>query len=243
MRIKLYEPFQKWYHGGTIWIISDTHFQKDTEMEQFFGWPSAEERLATLNKYVTKNDTLIHLGDVGDRLDLISKIKCNYKVLITGNHDAGNANYQRSNLYVDFSFDNEEEVKMHLRMFHHTHLLGDIRPDKYITYENAGKMRYQLVKDTHLFDEVYNGPLFINDKLLLSHEEIELPFVINIHGHHHCAEEAIRQNALGGYNINCASDVRGHKPVRLDELLEVVPQNRIKSIHEITVEKATERKK
>ena len=53
MKIKLYEPFQKWYHGGTTWLLGDLHFQKDTEMEKAFGWPPAEERLEIINSKVT----------------------------------------------------------------------------------------------------------------------------------------------------------------------------------------------
>lgn len=245
MRIKLYKCFEHWYHGGTIWIISDTHFQKDTEMEEFFEWPAAEERLARINKCVTKNDTLICLGDVGDRLDLVSKIKCNYKVLITGNHDAGNANYTRRILECGICY-SEQEAKDILRHGNviHTLSIGNVNPDSYEKRVNIhGKEFYLLKTDNRLFDEIYDGPLFINDKLLLSHEKIELPFVINIHGHHHCAEKAICQNDLGGYNINCACDMINFTPVRLDTLLTTVPQNKVKSIHDITIEKAMERKK
>ena len=110
MKVKLYEPFEKWYRGGTIWLLGDLHFQKDQEMENYFYWPSAEERLEIINSKVTKNDTFICLGDVGDRLDLVSKIKCNYKVLITGNHDKGNANYKRRVLDCGIC-NTEEEAK------------------------------------------------------------------------------------------------------------------------------------
>lgn len=35
------------------------------------------------------------------------------------------------------------------------------------------------------FNEIYTGPLFISDRILLSHEPIDLPFALNIHGHTH----------------------------------------------------------
>lgn len=192
MKIKLYEPFEKWYHGGTIWLYSDPHFQKDTEMEQFFKWPPAEERLARINKCVTKNDTFICLGDVGDRLDLIAQIKCDYKVLITGNHDKGNSVYKP------------------------------------------------------YFDEIYDGPLFISDKILLSHERIDLPFCINIHGHEHCYESWFDlvgiQTVIGMVqtaSFNIASDVVDFKPIRLDEIISKYPLKKVHSIHRITIDNAT----
>lgn len=192
MKVKLYEPFMKWYHGGTIWLYSDPHFQKNTEMEEFFKWPTAEERLARINKCVTKNDTLICLGDVGDRLDLIAQIKCDYKVLITGNHDKGNSIYEP------------------------------------------------------YFNEIYDGPLFISDKILLSHERIDLPFCINIHGHEHCAESWFDlvgiQTVIGMVqtaSFNIASDVVDFKPIRLDEIISKYPLKNVHSIHRITIDNAT----
>lgn len=192
MKVKLYEPFMKWYHGGTIWLYSDPHFQKNTEMEEFFKWPTAEERLARINKCVTKNDTLICLGDVGDRLDLIAQIKCDYKVLITGNHDKGNSIYEP------------------------------------------------------YFNEIYDGPLFISDKILLSHERIDLPFCINIHGHEHCYESWFDlvgiQTVIGMVqtaSFNIASDVVDFKPIRLDEIISKYPLKKVHSIHRITIDNAT----
>jgi len=195
MKIKLYEPFEKWYHGGTIWLYSDPHFQKDTEMEEFFKWPAAEERLARINKCITKNDTFVCLGDVGDRLDLIAQIKCDYKVLITGNHDKGNSIYEP------------------------------------------------------YFNEIYDGPIFISDKILLSHERIDLPFCINIHGHEHCAESWFDlvgiQTVIGMVqtaSFNIASDVVDFKPIRLDEIISKYPLKNVHSIHRITIDNATNNK-
>lgn len=257
MKVKLYKCFEHWYHGGTIWVISDTHFQKDTEMEQFFGWPSAEERLKMINECVTKNDTLIHLGDVGDRLDLVRQIKCDYKVLITGNHDAGNSVYERGKQHCGV-LDTNEDIKKAMKSLHHAYMIGDVHPTEYKQWGNG---KYELLVDNHLFDEIYNGPLFINQKILLSHERVELPFAINIHGHEHSQSFiTCKSNIEYGfvlkasdlwctefnghsYCINLAADVVGFKPIRLDKLLEYVPQNAVKSIHELCVEQATERKK
>ena len=111
MKIKLYMPFQHWYRKGTIFILSDLHFQSDNEMETYFNWPAPEERLKLINSCITKQDTFICLGDVGDRLDLVSQIRAGYKILITGNHDAGVSNYQRKGIYLKEYNDTEEADK------------------------------------------------------------------------------------------------------------------------------------
>ena len=246
MKVKLYKCFEHWYHGGTIWVISDTHFQKDTEMEKAFGWPSAEERLKMINECVTKNDTLIHLGDVGDRLDLVRQIKCDYKVLITGNHDAGNSVYERRKQHCGI-LDTNEDIKKAMKSLHHAYMIGDVHPTEYNQWDNG---KYELLVDNHLFDEIYNGPLFINNKIVLSHEEFNTPYAINIHGHVHCAPGWITEKTnivekigtLVTYSFNMASDVIGYKPKRLDKIIENYPLKNIKSIHEVTIDNATERK-
>lgn len=246
MKVKLYKPFEHWYHGGTIWLYSDPHFQKDTEMEKFFKWPTAEERLERINKRVTKNDTFVCLGDVGDRLDLISKIKCDYKVLITGNHDAGNSIYERKVVDIGWPLDSEDEAKKQLKEFHHYKILGNIKPDGYISFGPPDDERYQLRKDNHLFDEIYDGPLFISDKILLSHERIDLPFCINIHGHEHCAESWFDlvgiETVIGMVqtaSFNIASDVVDFNPIRLDEIISKYPLKNVYSMHRITIDNAT----
>ena len=247
MKIKLYEPFEKWYHGGAIWLYSDPHFQKNTEMEEFFGWPAAEERLARINKCVTKNDTLVCLGDVGDRLDLIAQIKCDYKVLITGNHDKGNANYKRKILECGVCY-SEQEAKDIIRKGNiHTLSIGNVKPDSYEKRVNIhGKEFFLLKADNHLFDEIYDGPLFISDKILLSHERIDLPFCINIHGHEHCYESWFDlvgiETVIGMVqtaSFNIASDVVDFKPIRLDEIISKYPLKNVHSIHRITIDNAT----
>ena len=42
-----------------------------------------------------------------------------------------------------------------------------------------------ILSDLH-FDEIYTGPLFIAEKILLSHEPVYgLPWCLDIHGHDH----------------------------------------------------------
>lgn len=88
----LYKPFQHWAANGKIYIISDTHFGETQIYGNEYDEYTDEERAAIINKGLGKNDTLIHLGDVGD-VEKMKLIKPCYKVLLLGNHDAGASKY------------------------------------------------------------------------------------------------------------------------------------------------------
>lgn len=89
----LYKPFQKWSEGGTVWIISDTHFD-DPDCEYMNpNWPHPMKLVNQISKKVGRLDTILHLGDVGNP-QYMRHIHCRHKVLITGNHDAGASKYE-----------------------------------------------------------------------------------------------------------------------------------------------------
>lgn len=93
--------------------------------------------------------------------------------------------------------------------------------------------------DNHLFDEVYEGPVMLNDKILLSHEPIRLPFVLNLHGHDHGYKEA-----LDDYNsINLCAEHVDYTPVSLKALIDGGALSKVVSIHRQTIDEATKRKK
>lgn len=81
----LYKKFQYWSNGGSIWIISDTHFDDVDCKYMDSNWLEPQEHIDIIKKYVHKDDTLIHLGDVGNA-KWLEQIKA-YKILIMGNHD------------------------------------------------------------------------------------------------------------------------------------------------------------
>jgi calcineurin-like phosphoesterase family protein len=87
-----------------------------------------------------------------------------------------------------------------------------------------------------IFDEVYSGPVMIGEKLLLSHEPIQIPWATNLHGHDH--QGAKRK---GCYNF-CA-DVIGYEPVNLNQLLKTGIYKDVESIHRTTINFATKRAK
>lgn len=192
----LYPTFQHWSDGGSVYIISDTHFE-DSDCELMDpDWVTPQEQVDIINSKVMKGDTLIHLGDVGNP-EWMSKIKAQYKVLITGNHD-GNAS-------------------------------------KYKDY----------------FDEIYTGPLFIADKILLSHEPIPgISFALNIHGHNHASK--LPMGEVGEFNftmmdvnthINLAANVCNYTPRNLSEIIKSGALKNIDSIHRQTIDLAGMRKR
>lgn len=177
----LYPIFRKWSETGSVYIISDTHFGDPDCKLMSPGWITPEEHIAVIKKYAHKNDTLIHLGDVGDP-EYMTGIR-SYKILLLGNHD-----------------------------------------------ETATKFK-------PYFDEIYTGPLFIGERLLLSHEPVFglEQWCVNIHGHCHgkCASES---------HLNAASDVCGFTPLNLGKLIKSGLLGRVESLHRITIDAAIRRK-
>lgn len=179
----LYPSFQRWSDGGRIIIISDTHFGDADCKYMDKDWPCPIKHINRIKKSINKNDTLIHLGDVGDPR-FIKRIPAKHKVLILGNHDLGASRYNE------------------------------------------------------YFDEIYTGPLFIAEKILLSHEPIDLPFALNIHGHDH------NKSNIGDYNhLNLAANVVDYYAISLGEVIKNGRLANIDSIHRITINQATVDKK
>jgi calcineurin-like phosphoesterase family protein len=97
---------------------------------------------------------------------------------------------------------------------------------------DAGRTNYE-----EAFDEIYEGALIIGEKILLSHEPVDIPWLFNIHGHDHTGA-----NRPG--HLNVCSDVRGYKPLNLNHILGKEGHlAKVQSIHRVTIDKATERKK
>ena len=181
----LYPIFQHWSEKGSVYIISDTHFEDADCKLMDPDWITPEEQVKIINSMVHKNDTLIHLGDVGNP-EWIDKLKAGHKVLIMGNHDQS------------------------------------------------------IQKFKPYFDEVYNGCLFISDKILLSHEPVYgLPWCLNIHGHDHNGIEPYKE---GCKHINLAANVCGYTPISLGKIINDGVLSGIDSIHRQTIDRATEKK-
>ena len=180
----LYEPFRHWSEGGSIYILSDLHFDDEDCKLMDPNWITPQEQLAIINENVRKGDTFICLGDVG-ALEYVKEIKARKKILILGNHDAKGA------------------------------------------YAKC-------------FDEIYAGPIFIAEKILLSHEPVYgLEWCLNIHGHDHNGVESYKE---GCKHINLAANVCGYMPLNLGKIIKDGVLSDIPSIHRITIDGATMRK-
>ena len=98
---------------------------------------------------------------------------------------------------------------------------------------DAGLSNYE-----DIFDEVYGGPLMIGEKLILSHEPVNVPWAVNLHGH--CHQGLFNPDI---YHYNFCSDVIGYTPINLNQFMKTGPTAHIDSIHRQTIDKATTRKR
>jgi calcineurin-like phosphoesterase family protein len=87
------------------------------------------------------------------------------------------------------------------------------------------------------FNEVYIGPLFISDRIILSHEPINLPFALNIHGHDHSNSEQVAP-----HHLNLCAEHIDYEPVAFKKIIQYGLLKDIPSIHRITVDNAIIRK-
>lgn len=168
----LYWFAKKWSERGSVWVISDTHF--DDPDRDFMGYKLSEvEQVDILKKCVVKYDTLIHLGDVGNP-EYMKDIR-GHKILILGNHD------------------------------------------------------FTASKFKPYFDEIYEGPLMISKKLILSHEPVDVPWAFNIHGHNH------NSGGSDDRHLNLAANVYGYLPANLGKLIKNGLISNVDDIHRITI--------
>jgi calcineurin-like phosphoesterase family protein len=222
----IYDTFQHWGQQ-TVWIYSDPHFT-DQDLEcGIKNRPSDEEQIRRINAKAGRKDTLIILGDVGN-IECVRKLRAGRKVLICGNHDLGATRYKRHRDTVVLSvydFTQEEAMEeMHRRY-----------PGYQIKFECMGKAGWVFSIDNKLFDEVYEGALIVGEKLILSHEPVEIPWLYNVHGHDHAGRK--RKN-----HLNVCSDVIGYEPINLTQKLKSGLMSAITTIHRATIDSATERK-
>lgn len=242
----LYEMFKKWsyvdgIHKNSVWVYSDTHFNEEDMKHLRKNYIGDDEQIKRINSKVGKNDTIIILGDVGD-LNFVKKIK-GYKVLIMGNHEKGASNYKRKIEQIKY-FNSEDMSQQDAEQFKINGLDMLLYPDRFKELlDKNSKIADKYAKfkneDNHLFDEVYEGPLMVNDRLILSHEPIQtLPsYMFNIHGHDHA------KWFNSDHHMNVCAEHINYTPVNLISLLKNGLLKNIDSIHRTAIDNAIERKK
>lgn len=228
----IYSAFQHW-GNQTVWIYSDPHFgDKDLEWG-IENRPSTEEQIKMINSCVGSKDTIIFLGDIGD-IEAVKQIR-GYKVLIMGNHDAGKSNYEKD-IFTEW-FDKELYPTREKALYAAKKLHPGCRYSIEETHQFRRPFESWVVKCNNcLFDEVYEGALIVGEKLILSHEPVDIPWLFNIHGHDHAGHN--RSN-----HLNVCSDVIGYTPINLNQFLKSGAMSKIQTIHRETIDNATKRKK
>lgn len=229
----LYKIFDHWHQEGTLWIFSDPHFGDDELTTGIHNRPSAAEIVQRINAKCGRKDTLICLGDVGD-VEYVKLLRAKRKILICGNHDAGRTNYERQTWtkIFDMTYHTRETAIQEMKK-----LYPNCRYTAVEGYQFQSPFEYwQVTADNMLFDEVYEGPLMIAEKLILSHEPIDVPWAYNIHGHDHQGHK--RKN-----HTNVCVDVTGYQPINMNQWMKSGAMARVETIHRDTIDKAIVRKK
>jgi calcineurin-like phosphoesterase family protein len=121
--------------------------------------------------------------------------------------------------------------------------LGDIGSEKMIRKIRGYKVLIMgnhdkgATKYADIFNEVYEGPLFIAEKLILSHEPVEFPYAFNIHGHDHS------NYWYDELSLNVCAEHIDYYPVNLTRYIKKGLLSKVESIHRRTIDKATTRKR
>lgn len=227
----IYDAFQHWGEQ-TVWIYSDPHFSDEDLEYGIKNRPSDDEQIRRINAKAGRKDTLIILGDVGN-IECVRKLRAGRKILICGNHDLGATRYKREIVKKIYDADiwNQDSAIADMRAKYPGWKVWCVEDYEF----HAPFRRWNIYADNCLFDEVYEGALIVGEKLILSHEPVEIPWLYNIHGHDHAGKK--RKN-----HLNVCSDVIGYEPVNLTQKLKSGLMSAITTIHRATIDSATERK-
>ena len=121
-------------------------------------------------------------------------------------------------------------------------ILGDCGDIEYIKQLKGYKV---LIAGNHdagmsnykdIFQETYSGPILIAEKLILSHEPVDVPWVFNIHGHTH----HLRSDYDKRHFCVCA-DAINFTPINFNQFMKQGHLSRIETIHRETIDRATKR--
>ena len=229
----LYKCFDHWHQNGTLFIYSDPHFDDAELVAGVANYPSAEEQVKMINAKVGKKDTIVFLGDINN-VEWIKKIR-GYKVLIMGNHDTGRTNYERITYHEIFEADMDKKSVRDA--------MARLYPNcKYFIEEGRGFHApfewWDAYADNQLFDEVYEGPVMISEKLILSHEPVNIPWAFNIHGHIHDT-----RHKNDKYHFNVCANIINYTPINFNQWMKEGHLAPIESLHRGTIDYATNRAK
>lgn len=230
----LYKIFDHWHQEGTLYIYSDPHFN-DPDLKKGINRPDAEELVKLINSNCGRKDTLIILGDIVD-IEPVKQIRAKRKILVMGNHDAGRSNYERQSWteIFDQTYYQREDALLEMKRKY-----PGCRYTISEGYQFQSPFEYwQVTADNMLFDEVYEGPLMIAEKLILSHEPVDVPWAFNIHGHIHDF-----RHKNDNHHFNVCADVINYEPINFNQWMKQGYLANIEGIHRDCINKATIRAK
>lgn len=160
---------------GKVWIFSDPHFGDSGilryERTQFQNSDEHNEFiLKIINRTVQSNDTLVCLGDLGQKWeDAITKIKpCGKKILVMGNHDHDNkTKYKKyfdevypGPLFVNkFTILSHEPIPVSDHFVNiHGHLHNSYLDDDHHVNASIAMADYKLIPLDMIYDKVQDYP-------------------------------------------------------------------------------------
>lgn len=227
----LYQIFIHW--GTNIWVISDPHFgDLDCFIHRF-----------VVNTHREKDGSIVYEDFYGIYHDL-ENLKCCLReadedLVKNINRKVGKA----GTLIILGDIGDIDYIKKirasYKILIMGNHDKGASNYKRIVDYprDENGAIRGYALSDNRLFDEVYDGPLMINDRTILSHERLDIPSCLfNIHGHNHAEGE----DDFNHLNVTC--EHIGFEPICLSALFKEGLLKNIPSIHRETIHKATERK-
>ena len=152
--------------------------------------------------------------------------------------------------YMDYFISNEDQWYLLNETCHKFDTLvhlGDVGDLDYIKRLKCykvlimGNHDQSIEKMKEVFDEVYSGPLWISQKLVLSHEPVYLQtydtvqtIAFNIHGHDH--------NGQGrNFHLNICQNIFGYIPLNLNQFIKSGELKKINDIHRTTIDNAIAR--
>lgn len=77
----LYDIFKSWSDGGSVYLLSDTHFDDADCKLMDPKWILPEQQVERINNTVKPGDTWICLGDVSNPI-YIDRLKSKHKILL-----------------------------------------------------------------------------------------------------------------------------------------------------------------
>lgn len=104
----------------------------------------------------------------------------------------------------------------------------------------AGNHDEGLTKYRDVFQEIYQGPVMLGEKLIFSHEPIVgIDWAYNVHGHNHNGPISTDAYHL---NINCDAN-KCYLPINFNVMLRKGLIAQVKSLHRKTIDTASVRKR